>query len=236
VYQLIACTPDGASGPTRRSRRASGSGPHAEARALLEHEGALPQDGQESRRDRSVERAPRGRRRRLQRAGCRGTEKITVASSLATRATSPRTCRSSSTCSTMSKAQTRSEGAIREWQGSDLAERRETAVSLQAERAGRLTSTKDVPAMGSRGRRPGPDLESGRRRGRERGEQRPGVETLRRDHVARRPERVVEASVGGPRARGLQRARALFRSAASLHWGGRRGLRYFRFLPPLMRL
>ena len=48
------------------------------------------------------------------------------------------------------------------------------------------------------------DLEARRRRGRERGEQRPGVEALRRDHVARRPERVVEASVGGNRSGALR--------------------------------
>ena len=128
------------------------------------------------------------------------------------------------------------EGAIREWQGGDLAERRETAVSLQARESRSADIDEGCTRDGEPRTEARTELESGRRRGRERGEQRPGVETLRRDHVARRPERVVEASVGGPRARGLQRACALFRSAASLHWGGRRGLRYFRFLPPLMRL
>ena len=91
--------------------------------------------------------------------------------------------------------------------------------------------------MGSRGRRPGPNSS---RAGAEAASEVSSGQVLKRcggrDQVARRPERVVEASVGGPRARGLQRACALFRSAASLHWGGRRGLRYFRFLPPLMRL
>ena len=48
------------------------------------------------------------------------------------------------------------EACVGEWQGGDLAERRETTAGLRRERAGRLTSTKYVPAMGSRGRRPGP--------------------------------------------------------------------------------
>ena len=98
------------------------------------------------------------------------------------------------------------EAAIGERQRGDLAERRETAARLQA---GERRSA-DVDEVRARDReprtQPRSDLESRRRRGRQRGEQRPRVEALRRDHVARRPERVVEASIGGKlRARRVRR-------------------------------
>ena len=172
---------------------------HAEGRALLETRSCSP-GWPTARRARSGGRDRRARRRRssARDAGApRRRRSRRPARPAPARGTRPA---SSSTCSTMSKAQTRSKlrsanGRAGHGRASSRPGRR-----LPAARECRpLTSTKCVP-----GDREAADAGRGRSRvapvaGRERREQRPGVEALRRDEIARRPERVVEATVAGGR-------------------------------------
>ena len=196
LYQRIACTRRCVRPHTAKSRSQPTPGLHAEGRALLEHEGVLAQDGQEvvgivasNVTDEGVEGAPargiQGHReddgRTVPRDPAELAEGLPVVLDVLDDV----------------EGAHQVEAAIGKRQGGDLAERRETRAGLQT----RERRSADVDEVRARDGEPRmqtrADLESRRRRRRERGEQRPGVEALRRDDVARRPERVVEASVRG---------------------------------------
>ena len=109
------------------------------------------------------------------------------------------------------------EAAIGKRQGGDLAESRETRAGGQTREGWPADVDEARAGDGEPRMQPRADLESRRRRRRERGEQRPGVEALGRNDVARRPERVVEASVGGN-----------VRSRSVLHGSYRQGVHALR--------
>lgn len=92
-------------------------------------------------------------------------------------------------------------------QGRHCTKYRKTAARLQAGESRPTDVDEGRAGNGESRTQPRADFESRRCRGCERGEKRPGVEALRQDHGARRPERIVEVSVdGNGRARHVLRA------------------------------
>ena len=87
------------------------------------------------------------------------------------------------------------EAAVGEWQGGYFAQHRKTAADLQAGESWAADVDEGRIGNGESGTQAWADFQSGRRRSCERGEERPGVEALRRNHLSHQPERVVEASV-----------------------------------------
>ena len=181
-------------------------GLHAEDRALVEHEGVLTQDGQEvvgivasDVTDEGIEGAEARGIQGHREDECRTVPRdpLELAEGLAV------------VLDVLDDVEGtyQVEAAIGEWQGGDLGERRETRAGPET-REGRLADVDEVRARDGKPRmQTRADLEPRRRRCRERGEQRPGVESLRRDEVARRPERVVKATVGcNVRARRVRRS------------------------------
>src|SRR5262249_34715754 len=89
------------------------------------------------------------------------------------------------------------EGAVGKRQRGGIADGRQTAASLQACES-RPADVEEMRAGERKARmQAGADLETRRCRPRDIREERPGGEALRRHQPARRPERVVEGSVGG---------------------------------------
>ena len=86
--------------------------------------------------------------------------------------------------------------SIGEWEVGNFAEHRATAAGLQVGEGGPTDVDEGRTGNGESRAQARADFESRWCRGRKCGEERPGVEALWRNHVTRRPEGVVETSVG----------------------------------------